>query len=1614
MSLSRSFESFIQESLEKNIGSLLDVGSKSVFGENNFRSSFKNSKEFSSMSPECSVLIKKKAFSTLNFNNDLKWMDTTEKFLLRATKALFAYKVQQIRSYEALTKYNNFANTTGDHNLFFLYNVFNDLNLLTVDVSEFEGRFEEILKKAQREKINRQSIGAELKDVAELARRFAFSGNYNLTTWHIDPESQEDLVLGPGTGVIELASFSSLTTSTSLDSSPSTFNLTMEDPLNLSTITEDDIEFAIEEAIFGAHDFFSKLVSGSLEMMNYGKKGGYRSDINSFSKRFNESSKNTLNSDASYLRERLRVFYLGKPFVNPADGVHVYMCSNKGRIHPSKSSESSSVFKEKEHAWSPISYNEEYQIDEIVLEAERRLYSSGKLTLDEYKDIRSNIDNSFKMMHVYAGVVSSASTRYSSGKYDFSFSASDNMGWLQWSTYQKVPALEDLTGVLEDPFTPYKIDTDEFGDIIEDGAPELLDENKELLENNYLSYNSGILKGQQASEGNLYQGQFNGFGSLDKTKILQHPDGFIYRWKRGIMTATASVQSASESGSGARNNKLFSQRYGITPADDILSGLDVANIISVLITGQPYNIETFLERSFEATTSNSAGSNKLGREDPLSFLVHSIKKQNSYYGNFKPYRTVTVNKKTVSRSIQDKIKRDNLNSNIVSLQKRKVRLIRQREDMDGLSDSSRANPLISIINDQILEIDSSIQGQIGALKNTNFGNIDTNLTFNFSFGDKSEIVSDLNEEDEEKVTRAMLHVGSLRRIEDVRLNRDNNYLVVSDQYDFNLELTPFLLRLSQTKYKKFQGDYTNVFDRCKSANNAIGFEFFANTQGHIEFRPPQWNRTPQTILEYASKSKRDGKPVIPENIMSLFSKRIDGLEYEIQKLNILITMSALLLGRFPDKFLIPGYPGINGPSSLAFYGIKLKIQSENGEDGTSKFKNFVSGSDAFAGAKRSATLLDDTLKVDFDPAGGKVSFGNTTSLMGEFDAIAQEYSGIFNSVVERVRSKSGGAPRGDASKYANADSLNIVRDDSIKFVGFDPSKSLGLGARKIQEDDFILNRTGSGGIEDIIFGKGDGEGLFKKLSVFVSSRDRLVNILNRNKDRKKELEAVETFFQGNEINPREVDNKVLERTINLINSANEILKGSPFDGNVFEHLILNDNSNILGYGSGKRFLIDDVDIISASYSEKPPDFTRINVVGDVPLDVAQAANSATDGLYYWAGASDFDLWRQYGYKPLTMNSVPFLNDAENACKPFAYFKMQTQRAKIMQGSVTLTGNEFYQPGDVVYVKSKHLLYYVNSVAHTFTIGQSFTTTLSLSYGHAPGEYLPGPLDVIGQQLYTNPLKDKVITQRNLRGDDNYRVLNPGSIVMPPNKISTAFTGNDFASKRFVLNYADNQTRFMRMLSDTALLISSKRKLLLRAFISSKPSESTEGSDAVKTAKAYLDVVKGMFMNPEIVVKDDVGEISASINNIEDVAGKLVSSIKKSTFGELQSFNLPNGAQAKPVSEEDIIIQVSYLKKDKVVDSGDNTNKNSSSLNRNNKSSRIKELPELGIQCFDRDLINFLTDKEGDIRDDAKRIFPMGGPSQATWLDARTYGLLDGKKGVVGVIEIGIIDLGDNQ
>ena len=374
-----------------------------------------------------------------------------------------------------------------------------------------------------------------------------------------------------------------------------------------------------------------------------------------------------------------------------------------------------------------------------------------------------------------------------------------------------------------------------------------------------------------------------------------------------------------------------------------------------------------------------------------------------------------------------------------------------------------------------------------------------------------------------------------------------------------------------------------------------------------------------------------------------------------------------MLGRFPDRNLIPGMK-LKGKEALAFFGVKSRSSGE-GENKSVELNLESNGNQDLQAP--TADVFDLDLDISYSDY-GEIFLGDTETLLGEFDPIFQEENNILDGVLNVVNNGSS-VP---AFKYATVDNLNKIVESYEKRTGINPADKIGIKNRKIRKTDFIFGIKDGLNQDELLDSLNSflisEDSVLTKIKNILSERDRLVAILNRNKEKSKELEEVnQIILSGNKESPTTSDkiftegffknneakafadsvngfSETLDNTLNTL----EVLSGNPDKGSLFDHIIEDDSTNILGYGSGKRFVIDDIDIINASYTHSPPDFTRIDVVGDAPLKIGQAIQGFSDGKYYWSGATDFDMWRQYGYKPFRMEA-PYLSDSELQCKPFA-------------------------------------------------------------------------------------------------------------------------------------------------------------------------------------------------------------------------------------------------------------------------------------------------------------------------------------------------------------------------
>ena len=1615
---------------------IIGTGASISFNQDSSVSVQPDSRNHISLSPESTILVKKKVFSSLRSANDLKFMDKTEKMFLRATKALFAYKVQQIRAYESLTKFDSFYDENNAYDLSYLSTLLSEtkiLNSLSGDLQDnfnlFEGgespyKFQdkdgnEIFKDLEEDfeefirdlaySINGSNVGGSYSeksaDISEIMKRHAFSRDKSMTTWIVDPSNPENYITGPGTGVIELTLFNSFNTSINNTTSPSNASINVTYPYRIGTILEADIEIAVEEALKGSLGILSDLMNGDINQSAAKEGAGAILDgVSALSSAFELSGEDTFDTaiDTDYIRERLRTFYLGKPFISASDVVHFYVRGNRSF---SDYSDSGSSYSEGQ---SESPFDLEYmEIDETILKAEYRLYTNQAIDYETYKSMRSLNDKSFGMVHVYAGLVTDTTESFSGGFWNLKINCTDNMSWLKWSRFQSEPPISDPKNILEDPLTPFELTKNPDGSV-SGSKRDLLYENKQLLQSGLLRYDSGLLAGQSASEGNLIQGQYNGIGSSNGKKLMQHPSGFIYRWKTGIITATAGFAVADPIGD-SREASQWGQRYQQTVTNNVLNNLDIPNVLSIMIVGQPYNIETFIEQAFTAhNISDKSG--RLSQLDPLTGVLDTVRKQNKFYGNFHPYRSLTMSSATTEKVLNNAGNRNVINDNIKNLQERKRSLRSRARALSPSPNYAAQNAgIIAVLNSEMQSIDLAIKEQIYIGTNSdNALSSEEKIGIEISLGGSSNLPVSGDDEENNDITRAMMMVGAQRRIEDVRMNRDRNLFIVSDQYDAT-DIRPFILKLNKSGWNLFDGKYVDVWQSCNEVTNYLHLEFFANSQGHLEFRPPLWNRVPITVLKEAIKQQNiNGKKIMPHFITDLFQTRIEALYLMIHTQNIKIALASLMIGRYPDKTMIPNVP-FSGQDSLAFFGIE-----ENKQDGfgstINKVGNWLSGQPSspdglrlrqteFETSEKTklGSFLGDNLniKASFQDKGDILS-GNTDIMLGTFDKIIQEQASITNDLETIVAGNASQSPSGaKAVAQYSSDSLNSIRDTFKRQFGRDPASGLIGSGEKFSEKDLLWKR---GNIEDLEASLSSEDNIVSKIRKAISDRDSYVSMLQANISKVNELDEIESFLSSGEssdgfeavtgdstgsdaLNSDGLKwlgntSDFLAKSANALQTSSDILTGKVAEGTVYDHLIEDDTRNLLGYGSGKRFILKDESIISANFSESPPEFTRVDVTGNAPL-VGDSLSRGFDGLYFWAGATDFDLWRQYGYKQKQI-SLPFISDPEGQGKPFAILELAMQKMKINKGSLTIVGNEFYQPGDTVYVPSKGLLYYVSSVSHSFSFGSSFTTSLQLEYGHAPGGYIPSPLDVIGQQLVSNFLEDPAIMYRSDESDDNYRVLQPDSSLVFP-------SGGETPS--VLLAHSDNQVRFTNMMIDLMGSLSGSKYVLIRGFASSESAEE-EIEDALKK----MAVVRFLLENPSQLQQakpfsggDDLIEAAASaarsIGSVFGGGGGV------DTTKSLTGMRLPNNLPVIPVSSSKIIEQVSYFRGSSSDDTGQ-------------------------IRCLDRELFSMLRSDNILEGTKYKGVFPKGGPSQGSWLDLRDLatGLNTKSSFKSNVVEVGIITL----
>ena len=1483
--------------------------------------------------PDITVLVKKRAFCALAENFDPSHMDADEKLFYKATKVLFSNKCQQIAAFEALSKIYRVSTETGSIATQLIPLIVSLSDELSSSLSDFKTSTPNTV--ATGTDPTGGGLSKLQSAITQIKNVFAFSKSNHYTSWIADTSNIFKSKFGQGTGVLEFCNVSGLQASTTnSEGSTGTFSLNIQDPYKMMRISNFDIEKALNDATNAVYnnkfmqfgqDSVDSIVSANTNRLNqirndrgagpiefitnpdsslspqnqivaiisdigeqinftYNSRFGLGSLAgggtvvspesllgsssvgeqgldpnkevplfnqviealyNGIQMRLNSQSIAQMNSSTTnYARRKLRLHYLGKLLIQPQDQIHIYIGS-KSRLDNKilsglpgmfsglgflqKINNTASGFRDSFDALFNPNGNANFQLEKTLLVGHD--FPNWLWTL-----LGSMFTQETSGAHVFGGVVVDTQSDFnaSSGGYSVNVSGEDMTHYLKQGRVNFKPSVSVFNGPLYDPLTPFKTSIDNITDVKKNNAFDLLDENKQLLQANIVKYKNGPLIGRPATEKNINQqdSEISNIGQV--RQVFYPPDGLVYKWKEGIGTLTQFSSSYSYEGDATVGYPAITQNP--------FAGQDIMNIISLSITGQPYNYATF----YKGAQLNGIGKDpQTGESSAQSFyssLTRDLVKNNLLWGNFIPFKNLVMSEATFQKIITAQFRVQQLNSSIddqlkqIKDLKSKIQLLSGAVSY-GISPDSNTAVLLPKLQKAILDLNQSNNNAVQQLNGNNglqgldiIGNdvsydpdsfLSTNINNN----------SSLSQPSQRRDLRRKINFLTRRLSWQVRANEDKNLFIVDDTYDKDYDLQAFEQALQNPEL--FESQFDSVLGNVRTAASFLNLEVFCDSQGHIRVRSPLYNRMPSSVFYRMFQLKQqNGIQIYPQFLETLFVNQLQSIQNNLEIIEDQIRLACAVLGKATDNDCLAVVNGFLSPqpyNSLGGIGNFNFITDQN--SGT--ILNFNSLYTE-ANPKEKLELINNSIEGQLKTQAGIQDLFNSVQRAG---FVLQSFDSITGSNnIESIA-------QGRVNKLTQR--LTIKTGQQVTIDQYESSNPT------------IAQKTPGAMVPDIFKISND-------IADYLSQRQKLVKQLYKAITNAKEAISLDST------NGKQTANSLLMSNFSQNSQIPEL----------FEEMIEDETYDDLGPGSGRRYVIEEYQIKSLTIREAKPEHTMVEVkgllsynlpAGDLPQDL-NTFGSGGNALVS-AAAVDYDLWRMYGFINTSSVSAPFLSDPQSQCAPYAATILSRARKNILQGSVTIAGNEYSQVGDTIYISSEDLLFYVTSVSHNFNYGSSFTTTLELKYGHCPGDYIPTTLDVIGKLLYNNRSDSNYI---NYRQDQGTPQQNLGVIIVDRRSTSpeNQLLGGTYG--------AQNITVLNNILYSTALAIQSNNdpkttvqaNLELRVFYNS----ASGSADSVLTtaAQSVKQMLSGTYnysaQSPLKIQNQSLPANNIQIPNV-DVSGK---------------------------------------------------------------------------------------------------------------------------------------------
>lgn len=1067
------------------------------------------------------------------------------------------------------------------------------------------------------------------------------------------------------------------------------------------------------------------------------------------------------NKSYNYARRKLRFNFSGKLIVQPMDVAHIYMKSKSQFDNKVLSglTQMFSGFGILQNINNTLTgFKNEFDTlfnpsKNVSVQAEKNMFVGPDFPNYLWATVRGQFTGENEGTHVFAGVVDSALDNWSGGKFTVDISGSDNSIYFRQGKVNFKPGANAFNGLIFDPLTPFKSNFDSVTTTggVAGNTPELLDENVYLLshtgQDSLLKYKQGPLAGQKATQGNYIQDQSIDRATGRLTRVFYAPDGLAYKWKQGI---GVFVQK------GSINTINDPNLVGITnPYQQPFAGLDVMNVLSLLITGIPYNYSTY----FKATQSlYGMTGDPQTKQDPsysfISSLRTSLSKTNALWGNFIPFKNLIMSEAAVAQSMQAQATITQVNSDLDAKLKK---LADYRRALTGITavealalpgqlgqtTAAKKNELEAQVKNITDSITSSISQFQTATKQF-FSNVNTQSAYaNNYLIDGKDNPSDSKDR---KELRRQTNYLTRRMSYDVRGNMDKSLFIVDDYYDVDYDIAAFNTSLAKGNVETYATEYSDVSSQISHVADLLNLEVFCDSQGHIRVRPPQYNRMPSSVFNRMIYLKHAlGVQIFPEFLNNLFVDQLNTLRDRIEIIEDQIRLDCAILGNYNSLDLAGDQQAsafIKNILLLGGSGGTFNFISDS-SDSISSVNSLVKAANQDAIDASTSMAFDNFRAIEGSGKGNNILFSN-----------AEKYY-ILNQALQSQNQKQGG------TNTASTPSTAVFQQSVVQNL---INRIQAKSGHYITSKDYLTSGGPNSAIE---------KDTTKTIDVFKVTNELTSYMQEWQK-------AVKLFYHSikNAAEFRSLDDDAT--TSNALLNPGTFRKG--YIPEVYEHMIEDESYDDYGPGSGNRYVIRRSQIRNIRIGERAPNYTTVEVHGTFPGFSETEGGGGAQGVLTFPGggnsqvsaiAIDYDMWRNYGFKQGYVINVPFLTDPESQLGPYASIILSRDRHNVLSGTLTISGNEYMQPGEVIFLEDRNMLFYVSSVTHSLDLGSSFTTTLELNYGHGIGEYIPTVMDTIGKMIYKNREVADMIIQRqeSSANEENLGViqLSPSNTSAPPIK-----------------------------------------------------------------------------------------------------------------------------------------------------------------------------------------------------------------------------------------------------